>query len=281
MERLPEVEAEEKEREAIKIAVVGRPNVGKSSLVNKILGEERVIVHSSPGTTRDTIDTYLSRDGREFILIDTAGIRRRKRVEEGVEKYGVNRSLRAIERSDIALLMIDATEGATDQDQQIARFIDESGKGCIILANKWDLVDKDSYTAIYYEKQIAEKFNFLNSSPIVFISALTGQRVVKILPLVEAVAEERARRISTGTLNDFITKVVARRPPPVRRRGKRVKIYYATQASVNPPTIILFVNDPELLTEPYKRYLINRLRETYGFIGTPIRLVARKSKGRA
>jgi len=269
------VEEEEEELEAIKIAIVGRPNVGKSSLLNKILGQERSIVHSTPGTTRDAIDTQIEWEGETLVLIDTAGIRKRGRIERGVEKYSVLRALRAIDRADVVLLLIDAVEGATAQDAHIAGYILEEAKSAVVVVNKWDLVEKDTYTMQIYLEHVYTVLRFLDYVPALFVSALTGQRVDQVLPTALRVQEERLIRITTAELNRILQEAVARHAPP-SKAGKRLKFYYVTQAAVDPPTFVFFVNDPRLVHFSYERYLENQLREHYGFLGTPLRLSFRK-----
>lgn len=275
VKRLPEDTPEDYDPDIVKIAVIGRPNVGKSSLVNMLLGEERVIVSDIPGTTRDAIDTPFTYEGRNYILIDTAGIRRRKKIAELAENYSVIRSFRAVDRSDVVLMVIDSTEGVTDQDKRIAGYAHEAGKGQIIIINKWDLIPKDDKTLSKYEKKVREELSFIDYAPTQFISAKTGQRVNKIMDLVEFVAEQNSRRILTSTLNSVLQEWIHFNPPP-SDKGKRLKIFYATQQSVQPPTFIFFVNEPELMHFSYKRYLENQLRKNFGFEGSPIRLLIRK-----
>lgn len=270
---LPPEEPRE-EIEAVRIAIVGRPNVGKSSLLNALLGEERAIVSEIPGTTRDAIDTYLEWEGQPIILIDTAGIRRRGRIEAGVEKYSVMRALRAISRADVVLLMLDATEGVTAQDAHIAGYILDEAKSVVVVVNKWDLVIKDTYTMNEYVAKIRSELKFLDYVPVLFISALTRQRVSTVLPTALRVQEQRLRRVSTSELNRVMMEAIARHAPP-SKAGKRLKFYYATQADVSPPTFVFFVNDHRLVHFSYERYIENRLRELYGFEGTPLRLIFR------
>ncbi len=269
------IEEEEEELEAIKIAIVGRPNVGKSSLLNRLLGQERSIVHDVPGTTRDAIDTQVEWEGEPVVLIDTAGIRRKGRIQRGVEKYSVLRALRAVDRADVVLLLIDAVEGATAQDAHIAGYILEEAKSVVVVINKWDLVVKDTYTMQIYLEHVYNVLRFLDYVPAIFISALTGQRVDQVLPAALRVQEARFVRIPTADLNRILQEAVARHSPP-SKAGKRLKFYYATQATVDPPTFLFFVNDPRLVHFSYERYLENRLREHYGFLGTPLRLSFRK-----
>ncbi|WP_368294308.1 ribosome biogenesis GTPase Der [Dehalobacter sp. TBBPA1] len=272
---LPEDAAADYDPDVIKIAVIGRPNVGKSSIVNMLLGEERVIVSDIPGTTRDAIDTPFTYEGRNYVLIDTAGIRRKKKISEVTENYSVVRSFRAVDRSDVVLMVINAIEGVTDQDKKIVGYAHEAGKGLILVINKWDLVIKDEKTINKYEKDIREELAFVLYAPTQFVSAKTGQRINKIMDLVEFVAEQTSRRISTSTLNNLLREWVHLNPPP-SDKGVRLKILYATQSSVQPPTFIFFVNDPELVHFSYKRYLENQLRKNFGFEGSPIRMIMRK-----
>ena len=262
---------EEEEPEALKIALVGRPNVGKSSLLNKLLGEERAIVSAIPGTTRDAIDTYLTWEGQPVLLIDTAGIRRRGRIDRGIEKYSVLRSIKAISRADVVLLLLDARDLVTAQDAHVAGYILEESRSIIVLVNKWDLIEKDTYTMDAYTKQIRAELRFLDYVPVLFISALTGQRIQKVLPLAFQVYQERMVRIPTGELNRLVEDATIRHAPP-HKAGKRLKFYYATQASVDPPTFVFFVNDKRLVHFTYVRYLENQLRRRYGYLGTPLKL---------
>lgn len=269
-----EDEGDEVEDNSVKIAIVGKPNVGKSSLLNRIIGEERAIVSSIPGTTRDAVDTHLVYEGVPITLIDTAGIRRRGRIEVGVEKWSVMRSLQAIRRSDVALLMVDVTSGLTNQDAHIAGFILDDWKSCIILINKWDAIQKNSYTIDEYTKQVRQELNFMDYVPVMFISAKTGQRVGKVLPLALQVQEERLVRLSTSQINRILRAAQDRHPHPAKA-GRQFKIYYGTQVRSDPPTFLLYVNDPQLAHFTYLRYLENRIREEYSFIGTPIRIFLR------
>ncbi|HWQ72361.1 MAG TPA: ribosome biogenesis GTPase Der [Desulfitobacteriaceae bacterium] len=271
----PAEEEEEYDPDIIRIAVVGRPNVGKSSLVNILLGKERVIVSSIPGTTRDAIDTPFEHDGKHYVLIDTAGMRRKGRIEELTEQYSVIRSLRAVDRSDVVLLLLEAPEGVTEQDKKIAGYVHEAGKGIIITVNKWDLIEKDDKTMKKFDQQIRDELGFMQYAPTIYISALTGQRVNKIIELVDFVAEQNSTRLSTSTLNTLLREWVHINPPPTDK-GRRLKILYITQAGVKPPTFVLFVNDPELLHFSYRRYLENQIREHFGFEGSPVRMVIRQ-----
>jgi GTP-binding protein len=274
----PPKDGEEEDPDIIKIAVVGRPNVGKSSLVNIILGQERVIVSNVPGTTRDAIDSPFTREGQRYMLIDTAGMRRRSNIDESMERYSVIRALKAVDRCDVALLVLDGEEGVTEQDKKIAGYVHESGKGCAIVVNKWDLVEKDDKTMHRYEKNIRSELGFMQYAPTIFVSALTKQRVVKITELVSFVAEQQTHRINTSVLNEVISEAVELTPPPTDK-GKRLKILYCTQAGIKPPHFVIFVNDPELLHFSYKRYLENVVRKNFGFEGTPIRFTVRKRDG--
>jgi|Deesub1362A_J573_1020465.scaffolds.fasta_scaffold01641_5 GTP-binding protein len=260
----------EQEEEGVRIAIVGRPNVGKSSLLNRILGEERAIVSPIPGTTRDAVDTRLTYYGHTITLIDTAGIRRRGRIEPGVEKYSVLRALRAIERADVVILLLDATEGPTAQDAHIAGMVLDKWKSVVVAVNKWDAVPKDSYTMHTYRQKVRQALNFMDYVPVLFISAKTGQRVSQVLPTALEVQEQRLRRIPTGELNRVLRAALDAHPPPTRR-GKRLKIYYVSQVRTDPPTFLFYVNDPDLVHFSYERYLENRLRDHYGFLGTPLR----------
>jgi GTP-binding protein len=256
--------------EQIRVTFVGRPNVGKSSMVNALLGEERVIVSDLPGTTRDAIDTPITIDDTHYLLVDTAGMRRQSKVEAAVEYYSVVRALRAVDRSDVVALVLDATQKIADQDLKIAGIIKEAGKACLILVNKWDLVVKDSKSAAAYEAQIREELDFLSFAPLLFVSALTGQRVNKIMEMINLVMNNYLYRISTGRLNQVIADAVMMHNPP-SNKGRAFKIFYATQIKVKPPTILLSVNDPEGMAESYRRYLENKLREQFKFTGTPIK----------
>jgi GTP-binding protein len=261
------------EDDGIRVAVAGRPNVGKSSLVNSLLKEKRLIVSDRPGTTRDAIDTVLARDGRRYVLVDTSGIRKRSRVAAGVEYYSVLRSFKAIDRADIAILVLDAAQGIVEQDKKIAGYIQEAGKGLIMVVNKWDLVtEKDARNK--FERLVRSELNFLNYAAIHHVSALSGKGVVKVLDLVDSVSEQQNKRIGTGNLNNWLNETLCLNPPPAVK-GRAVKIYYAVQVSVKPPAFVFFVNKPEMLHFSYKRYLERRLREAYGFEGTPLRLMFR------
>lgn len=273
----PEASADEAESDEISIAVIGRPNVGKSSLVNALLGQERVIVSDVPGTTRDAIDTHFVKDDIRFNLIDTAGMRRRAKIDEDIERYSVMRSMRAVDRSDVVLMVIDASAGVTEQDKKIAGYAHEAGKGVILVVNKWDLVDKDDKTSLRFTEKLREELGFLQYAPVLYASALTKQRVHRVTDLVKYVADQQAMRIQTSVLNQVITDAISINPPPTHK-GKRLKLLFTTQASIKPPTFIFFVNDPQLMHFSYLRFLENKLRENFGFEGTPLKLVARGRK---
>lgn len=266
---------DEEDDATIKVAVVGKPNAGKSSLINQILGEQRVIVSDIPGTTRDAIDTFFEVDNQKYVFIDTAGLRKKSKIDENIERYSVVRSLTAVDRSDVSLIMIDATEGVTEQDTKIAGYVHEQGKASIIVVNKWDLVEKDTKTMDNYRKDIIDRLGFMTYAPIVFISALTGQRVNRLFELITYVANQTSTRISTGMLNDVLNEATALNQPP-SDKGKRLKIFYATQGSIKPPTFIIFINDKELFHFSYERYLENQIRKAFGFEGTPIRIISRE-----
>jgi GTP-binding protein len=271
----PDTKEEDYGEDVIKVALIGRPNVGKSSLVNTILGEDRVIVSEVAGTTRDAIDTPFERDGQKYVIIDTAGMRKRGKVYENTEKYSVMRAMKAIERADVALVLINGEEGIIEQDKHIAGYAHEAGKAAIFVVNKWDVVDKDEKTMQEFTQKIRDHFLFMTYAPILYLSAKTKQRVHKLLPVVNQVAEQHALRIPTHVLNDVISDAVAINPPPTDK-GRRMRINYATQVTVKPPTIVLFVNDPEMMHFSYERYLENKIRAAFGFEGTPLRLFTRK-----
>lgn len=271
----PNDDESESEDTAIKVAVVGKPNAGKSSLVNRILGENRVIVSDVAGTTRDAIDSVYEHDGQKYVFIDTAGMRKRGKINENVERYSVARALGAVDRADVCLIMIDATEGITEQDTKIAGYVHESGKASIIVVNKWDLIEKETNTMKNFKNKVKEGFNFMMYAPSVYISAATGLRIESLFDMINAALAENSKRISTGLLNDVINEAIAMVQPP-SDKGKRLKIYYATQASVKPPTFVLFVNNAELAHYSYIRYLENRLRAKFGFEGTPIKFIIRE-----
>ena len=272
---------DEYDEDTVKVAIIGKPNVGKSSLVNRIAGEERVIVSDMAGTTRDATDTEVENKYGKFVLIDTAGIRRKSRVDDNVEKYSVLRSYMAVDRSDVCVIMIDATEGFTEQDSKVAGYAHEQGKACVIAVNKWDAVEKDGNTMNKFQKELEADFSFMSYAPIVFISALTGQRVDKLFELIVSTYEQNCRRISTGMLNDMLSYATAKVQPP-SDKGKRLKLYYMTQASTKPPTFVVFCNRSDLFHFSYQRYIENQIRETFGLTGTPIKIVVRergKDKG--
>ncbi len=275
VERLPAEEDEDTDSELIKVAIIGKPNVGKSSLVNKISGEERCIVSDIAGTTRDAIDTTIENQFGRFTLIDTAGLRRKSKVDDTIERYSIIRAQMAIERADVCAIMIDATVGFTDQDSKVAGLAHEAGKGCVIVVNKWDAVEKDDRTMIEYRKSLEDDFSFMSYAPMIFISAKTGQRLDRLFELIKHVANSNAMRIATGMLNDVLAQAVARVQPPTDK-GRRLKIFYMTQASVKPPTFVCFVNSADLFHFSYQRYLENRIRETFGLEGTPIRFIVRE-----
>lgn len=277
VQHFPKAAEEEEDDEIIKVAVIGKPNVGKSSLINKILGEERMIVSDVPGTTRDAVDSYFEHDENKFVFIDTAGIRRKSKIKENIERYSIVRALAAVERSDVCLILISAEEGISEQDVKIAGIAHENGKACIIVVNKWDKISKDTKTMDKYTKEIEKEFSYMPYAPKIFISALTGQRINKLFDAIHAVAQNAALRISTGVLNDALIEALAITPPPADR-GKALRIYYITQVSVKPPTFILFVNDKELMHYSYKRFIENKLRHNFGFSGTPINFIIRNKK---
>ncbi len=263
--------------DCIKVAVIGKPNAGKSSLINYILGEERVIVSDVPGTTRDAIDTYVEIKGKKYMFIDTAGIRRKSKVDEEIEKYSVIRSWSAVDRADVCILMVDAKDGVTEQDTKIAGYAHEQGKASIIAVNKWDIVEKETGTLEHYRKEVIKALEFMSYAPVVFISAKTGQRVERVYELIEYVNNQAAFRIQTGVLNDVLNEAIAMVQPP-SDKGKRLKVYYMTQTSVKPPSFVLFVNNADLMHYSYERYLMNHLRKNFGFEGTPLRFTI-KEKG--
>lgn len=265
------------EDDSIKVAIIGKPNVGKSSLVNRILGENRVIVSDVAGTTRDAIDSEYELNGQKYVFIDTAGMRRKAKIKESIEKYSIIRAVAAVERADVCILMINAVEGITEQDTKVAGIAHEAGKAVIIAVNKWDSIEKDNHTMNKFLKDIDTEFKYLSYAPRIFISAATGQRVTKLFELITMVSENNSRRIATGMLNDVLIEAMAMNQPPAEK-GKQLRIYYMTQVSVKPPTFVLFVNDTELLHFSYKRYLENQLRDAFGFVGTPIHFIARNRK---
>ena len=272
---LPEHDENEEEDDRIKVAIAGKPNVGKSSIINRLIGKDRVIVSEIAGTTRDAVDTVIKHNGKEYVFIDTAGLRRKKKVKEDLEHYMVVRTVAAIERSDVCILVIDAAEGVTEQDAKIAGIAHEAGKAIIIAVNKWDTVEKDNKTVKKYEKDIRAILSFIPYADIVFISAETGQRLPKLFEITDRVYESASRRIATGVLNEIMTEAVALQQPPIDK-GKRLKLFYITQVGIKPPTFVIFVNDKELMHCSYSRYIENRIREAFGFNGTPLRFVIRE-----
>ncbi len=279
-EYLPDNDDNEEEPDIIHVAVIGRPNAGKSSLINCVAGEERSIVSNIAGTTRDAIDTRISNSHGEFVFIDTAGLRRKSRVDDAVEKYSVLRAEMAVERADVCVIMIDGVEGFTEQDSKVAGIAHEKGKACIIAVNKWDAVEKDDKTMDQMRKKLMNDFSFMPYAPFIFLSAKTGQRVDRLFELIKFVSEQNAMRISTGTLNDVLALATARVQPPTDK-GKRLRIYYMTQVSIKPPTFVFFVNRADLFHFSYQRYLENQLRETFGLEGTPVRFVIREKGDRS
>ena len=273
--KFPEDADTAEDNDEIKVAVIGKPNAGKSSLVNKILGEERVIVSNIAGTTRDAIDSHYEKDGDKFLFIDTAGMRKRGKIDENVERYSVVRSLAAVDRSDVCVIMIDAAEGVTEQDTKVAGYAHEQGKACIFAVNKWDIVDKDNKTVKQFTDRIRETFAFMSYAKIVFISAKTGQRINKLIEEIKLVNEQHKRRITTGMLNDVINEAIHKQQPP-SDKGRRLKIYYGTQVSTAPPTFVIFANSKDLFHYSYLRFMENQIRENFGFEGTPIKLIVRE-----
>lgn len=269
---------DEIEDERPRIAIIGRPNAGKSSIINKLLGEERVIVSDVAGTTRDAIDTEVVRNENHYVFIDTAGLRRKSKIKEDLERYSIIRTVSAVERCNVAVLVIDATEGVTEQDAKIAGIAHERGKGMIVAVNKWDLVEKDDKTIYRFSEDIRDILSFMPYAELIFISAKTGQRLPRLFETIDAVIENHSLRIATGVLNEIVSEAVAMQQPP-SDKGKRLKIYYVTQVSVKPPTFVIFVNDKELMHFSYTRYLENRIRDTFGFRGTPLKFIIRERKG--
>lgn len=276
-EHFPESGGSQEEDDRPRIAIVGKPNVGKSSIVNRLLGENRVIVSDVAGTTRDAIDTAIIHNGKEYVFIDTAGLRRKSRIKEELERYSIIRTVTAVERADVVLMVIDATEGVTEQDAKIAGIAHERGKGVIIVVNKWDAIEKDDRTMKEYEKDIRYVLSYMPYAEIMYVSALTGQRLIKLYDMIDMVIENQTLRIATGVLNEIMTEAVALQQPP-SDKGKRLKLYYITQVSVKPPTFVIFVNDKELMHFSYTRYLENKIREAFGFRGTPLKFFIRERK---
>ena len=274
-EYFPEDDGEEEDPDVIKVAVIGKPNVGKSSLINRILGEERVIVSNVAGTTRDAVDSYFENEVGKFLFIDTAGMRKKAKVNDAIEKFSVLRAAMAIERADVCLVMIDGNEGVTEQDTKVAGMAHEAGKACIVVVNKWDAVEKDDKTMDAMRKKLMNDFSFMSYAPIIFISAKTGQRVDRLFQLIKYVDEQNALRVTTGMLNELLARATARVQPP-SDKGRRLKIYYMTQISTRPPTFVCFVNRKDLFHFSYQRYIENQIRETFGLEGTPVRLIVRE-----
>ena len=274
-EYFPEESEGDEEDERPRIAIVGKPNVGKSSLINKLLGENRLIVSDIAGTTRDAVDTEIKRNGKEYVFIDTAGLRRKNKIKEDLEKYMIVRTVSAVERADIVVLVIDAEEGVTEQDAKIAGIAHERGKAVIIAVNKWDAVEKDDKTIYRFTEKVRNVLSYMPYAEILFVSALTGQRLNKLFETIDMVSENHAMRIATGVLNEIMTEAVAMQQPPTDK-GKRLRLYYITQVSVKPPTFVIFVNDKELMHFSYTRYIENQIRETFGFRGTPLRFIIRE-----
>lgn len=277
VKHFPEQNREEEEDLRPKVAIIGKPNVGKSSIVNRMVGENRVIVSDLAGTTRDAVDTPVRYHGKEYVLIDTAGLRRKNKVKEEIERYSVIRAVTAVERADVALLVIDATEGVTEQDAKIAGIAHDRGKGVIIVVNKWDAIEKNDKTIYEFTARIRQVLSFLSYAEILFVSALTGQRLTKLFDMIDMVIDNSSMRVGTGVLNEIISEATAMQQPPTDK-GKRLKIFYATQVAVKPPTFVLFVNDKKLMHFSYTRYLENRIRETFGFRGTALRFIIRERK---
>ncbi|QPC46708.1 ribosome biogenesis GTPase Der [Mangrovibacillus cuniculi] len=271
----PEIEEEDYGEDTIKFSLIGRPNVGKSSLVNALLGEDRVIVSDIEGTTRDAVDSKLTVGEKDYVIIDTAGMRKKGKVYESTEKYSVLRALRAIERSDVVLVVLNAEEGIREQDKKIAGYAHEAGKGVIIVVNKWDAIEKNDKTMKEFEENIREHFKYLDYAPIVYLSAVTKQRVNTLLPIIDTVSENHSMRVQSSILNEVIMDAIAMNPTP-QDKGRRLRIYYATQVAVKPPTFVVFVNEPEIMHFSYERFLENQIRQAFGFEGTPIRLISRK-----
>lgn len=267
----------DEEDERPRIAIIGKPNVGKSSIINKLIGEERVIVSDIAGTTRDAIDTAIKRNGTEYVFIDTAGLRRKNKIKEEIERYSIIRTVSAVERCNVAVLVIDAEEGITEQDTKIAGIAHERGKGMIIVVNKWDAIEKDDKTIYKFTEEIRQKLSYMPYAELLFVSAKTGQRLNKLFEMIDMVIENHSLRISTGVVNEIVTEAVALNQPP-SDKGKRLRIYYVTQASVKPPTFVIFVNDKELMHFSYTRYLENKIREAFGFRGTPLKFIIRERK---
>ena len=277
VKHFPDYAKDEEEDERPKVAIIGKPNVGKSSLINKLAQEDRVIVSDIAGTTRDAIDTDITYDGKEYVFIDTAGLRRKNKIKEEIERYSIIRAVTAVERADVCIIVIDATEGVTEQDAKIAGIAHERGKGIIIAVNKWDALEKDDKTIYRHTEKIRQILSFMPYAEIIFISAKSGQRLNKIFELIDVVIANNSMRVATGVLNEIVTEAVAMQQPP-SDKGKRLRIYYTTQVAVKPPTFVIFVNDKELMHFSYTRYLENRIRETFGFRGTALKFIIRERK---
>ena len=277
VKHFPEDSGEDEEDERPRVAIVGKPNVGKSSIINRLVGENRVIVSNIAGTTRDAIDTEISHGGKEYVFIDTAGLRRKNKIKEELERYSIIRTVTAVERADVVVVVIDASEGVTEQDAKIAGIAHERGKGIIVAVNKWDAIEKTDKTIYEFSRKVRETLTFMPYAELLFISAVTGQRLTKLFDLIDVIIENRAMRIQTGVLNEIITEPVAMQQPP-SDRGRRLKIYYVTQVSVKPPTFVVFVNDKELMHFSYTRYLENKIREAFGFKGTSLKFIIRERK---
>ena len=277
MEYFPEHEAGEEDDDRPRVAIVGKPNVGKSSIINRLLGENRVIVSDVAGTTRDAIDTVIVHDQKEYVFIDTAGLRRKSRIKEELERYSIIRTVTAVERADVVLMVIDAAEGVTEQDAKIAGIAHERGKGVIIVVNKWDAIEKNDRTMREYESRVRQVISYMPYAEIMYVSAVTGQRLNRLYDMIDMIIANQTMRIATGVLNEIMTEAVAMQQPP-SDKGKRLKLYYITQVSVKPPTFVIFVNDKELMHFSYTRYLENKIREAFGFRGTPLRFIIRERK---
>ena len=277
VKNFPEYNKDEAEDERPKVAIIGKPNVGKSSLINKLAQEDRVIVSDIAGTTRDAIDTDFRYNGKEYVFIDTAGLRRKNKIKEEIERYSIIRAVTAVERADVCIIVIDATEGVTEQDAKIAGIAHERGKGIIIAVNKWDAIEKDDKTIYRHTEKIRQILSFMPYAEILFISAKSGQRLNKLFDMIDLVIENNSMRVATGVLNEIVAEAVAMQQPP-SDKGKRLKIYYTTQVAVKPPTFVIFVNDKELMHFSYTRYLENRIRDTFGFRGTALKFIIRERK---
>ena len=279
IEHFPEHAGEEEEDERPRVAIVGKPNVGKSSIINKLLGEQRVIVSDIAGTTRDAIDTEIVHNGKEYVFIDTAGLRRKNKIKEELERYSIIRTVTAVERADVVLVVIDATQGVTEQDAKVAGIAHERGKGVIIVVNKWDAIEKNDKTMREYENEVRRVLSFMPYAEIMYVSAVTGQRLPKMFDMIDMVIENQTMRVATGVLNEILMEATAMQQPP-SDKGKRLKIYYMTQVAVKPPTFVIFVNDKELMHFSYQRYLENKIRESFGFKGTSLKFFVRERKER-